>query len=266
MKLLIVDSDKDMVEMLTGLLKTYGYEVHRAYSGERAKQEWAKYEPDLVIMDTALPDVDALAMCQDLRRSHDALVLVLEAKGDVQAEVRCLDAGADGYLRKPFFPLQLLAHIRAVSRRVRSTLKAAPSSVVTVGALRVDHLRNEAFIRGKTVRLTPTESKLLHLLALNADGVCTADQIVTHVWNYGEYGDTTLIKAHIRHLREKIEPMPSAPRYIKTVLGVGYMLVRHVEDAETPAAAVVEERVQPALIGAGHRALPAFAGRPALAQ
>ncbi len=206
MKLLIVDVDRDLVEMLTSWLKTLGYEVCRAYTGERAKIEWEEQQPDLVLMDTALRDVDALAMCRDMRHKHDALVLVITDGKDVQDEVRCLESGADDYLRKPFFPSQLLARIHALSRRGRSSLAQRPSSIVTVGPIRVDSLHNEVTIDERKARMTPTESKLLHLLAVNANNVCTASQIVSHIWGFGNEGDTCLIKAHIRHLRQNILP------------------------------------------------------------
>lgn len=235
MKLLVVDSDRDLVEMLTGWLKTHGYEVCRAYTGERARHEWLEQHPDLVIIDPNLKDTDALSMCRDLRDKHDALVLVIADDKDFQHEVRCLESGADDYLRKPFYPGQLLARIRALSRRVRSSLVGQrPSTVVTVGPLYVDSLHNEVKVQQKTVRLTPTESKMLHLLAVNANDVCTANQIVTHVWGYGDAGDTCLIKAHIRHLRQKIEPEPGNPRYILTVPGVGYTLIRRSTEEGHP--------------------------------
>lgn len=227
MKLLIVDNDCDLVEMLTSWLKTLGFEVHRAYSGERAKVEWEEQKPDLVILDSALKGIDALAMCRDMRHIHDALVLVVTDSKDVQDEVRCLESGADDYLRKPFFPSQILARIRAVSRRGRATLSQRPSSVVTVGPLQVDSLHNEVRVDGKMARLTPTESKLLHLLAVNANNVCTASQIVSHIWGFGNDGDSCLIKAHIRHIRQKVEPDPGNPRYILTVPGVGYTMIRY---------------------------------------
>ncbi len=229
MKLLIVDTDRDLVEMLTGWLKTLGYEVYRAYTGERASQEWEQQEPDLVIIDPTLKDMDGLTMCREMRARHDALVLVVTEGKDVRDEIHCLESGADDYLRKPFFPAQFLARMRALSRRGRSTLVQRPSSVVTVGNLRVDSLHNEVTVRGKTVRLTPTESKLLHLMAVNANNVCTANQIVAHIWGFGNDGDAGLIKAHIRHLRQKIELDPGHPTYILTVPGVGYTLTRHHE-------------------------------------
>jgi DNA-binding response OmpR family regulator len=225
MKLLIVDSDRDLVEMLKSWLKTLGYEVCRAYTCERAKIEWEEQEPDIVLLDTAIKDVDTLSMCRDMRHKHDALVLVMTDGKDVQDEVRSLESGADDYLRKPFFPAQLLARIHALSRRGRSTLAQRPSSIVTIGPIRVDSLHNEVSVHGKNVRLTPTESKLLHLLSLNVNNVCTAGQIVSYIWGFDNDGDASLIKAHIRHLRQKIELDPSNPVFIHTVPGVGYTLV-----------------------------------------
>lgn len=236
MKLLIVDTDRDLVEMLTSWLKTLGYEVYRAYTGERACLEWEQQQPDLVVIDPTLKDMDGLALCRDMRAKHDALVLVVTDGKDVQDEIRCLESGADDYLRKPFFPTQFLARMRAVGRRGRSSLAQRPSSIVTVGPIRVDALHNEVTVENKTVRLTPTESKLLHLLAVNANNVCTANQIVAHIWGFGNDGDACLIKAHIRHLRQKIERDPSHPTYILTVPGVGYTLTRHYEKEEQHSA------------------------------
>jgi DNA-binding response OmpR family regulator len=230
MKILVIDSDRDLVEMLTSWLKTLGYEIYRAYTIERARTEWLEHKPDLVLLDTSLNYVNTLVLCREMRLNHDALIMVVTEEKDVHDEVRCLDAGADDYLRKPFFPSQLLAHIRAVSRRARTTLELSPSSVVTVGPIQIDSLHNTVTINGKVARLTPTESKMLHLLAINANDVCTSSQIVTHVWGYAGEGESGLIKAHIRHLRQKIEPDPSNPCYIQTISGVGYTLIRHPFD------------------------------------
>jgi DNA-binding response OmpR family regulator len=225
-KLLLVDSDRDMVDMLSGWLRTHGYEIHFAHTGERARFAWLEYRPDLVIIDAAMRDVDTLSLCRSLQTMQDALIMVVAAESDVQTEIRCLESGVDDYLRKPFHPRQLLARIHALSRRSRTSLSLRPVSITQVGPLRVDSLRNIVTVYDKTVRLTPTESKLLHMLALNANDVCQLEQIVTHVWGYDGDGDTYLIKAHIHHLREKIELDPSNPRFILTVPGVGYTLVR----------------------------------------
>jgi DNA-binding response OmpR family regulator len=242
MKLLVADSDTDMVEMLTSWLRTRGYQVKYALNAERIRSEWVEHQPDLVIVDTGLKGIDALGLCRELRDTHDALVLAVASGADAGSQVRCLESGADAYLVKPFLPAQLLAHIHALSRRVRSTLLRNPSSSLSVGPIRVDALRNEVSVDGKVSRLTPTESKVLHLLAVNANDVCALDQIVAHVWGYGDEADRTLIKAHIRHLREKVEREPSRPRHIVTVAGSGYMLVRHPDQqpSDTTSAATPE--------------------------
>src|SRR5712691_7595639 len=148
MKLLIVDNDRYLVEMLTNWLKTLGYDVHRAYTGERAKLEWEERQPDLVILDTTLKDVDAMTMCRELQKKHDALVLVMTDGKEVGDEIHCLESGADDYLRKPFFPSQLLARIHALTRRGRSTLEQRPFSIITVGPICVDSLHNQVAING----------------------------------------------------------------------------------------------------------------------
>src|SRR5260370_41488902 len=111
MKLLVIDNDRDFVEMLTGWLTTLGYLVHRAYTGEHAMREWVEHQPDLIILDTMLKDMDALAMCREMRSKHDALVIVVTSVKKVQDKGRCFDAVSDDYLRKPFCPAQLLARI-----------------------------------------------------------------------------------------------------------------------------------------------------------
>lgn len=247
MKLLIIDSDRNLVEMLTSWFKTFGYQVERAYSAEQARAKWREQEPDFVIVESALAGVDALAVCRDLQRQHDALILVVTEGKAIADEVRCLEAGADDYLRKPFLPDQLLARIHSVSRRARSTIKVPPSSRITVGPLCVDPLHNEVSLQGKTIRLTPIEGKLMNLLATNADTVCTTDQIVSHIWGYSG-GDSTLIKTHVYHLRQKIERDPDNPRYIQTVPGVGYLLLRRFDEESHVAR---EERLRPVLVATG---------------
>jgi DNA-binding response OmpR family regulator len=231
MKLLVVDSDRDMVEMVTGWLRTRGYEVHYAFTNERARQVWLDKRPDVVIIDPENNGNDPLSMCRELRDAHDALVLVVARTRSEDSESAYLENGADSFLAKPFLPRQMLAHLRALSRRVRSTLVRNPSTIIAVGPIRVDTVRHEVTVNDKQVRLTPTESRLLHLLAANANDICTLEQIVTHVWGFGEAGDTYLVKAHIRHLREKIEPVPSKPQFIITTPGVGYMLKRYAVEA-----------------------------------
>ncbi len=232
MKLLVVDSDRHMVEMLTAWLRVLGYQVSRAYTGEQARSKWLEQLPDLVILESALQDVDALAMCRDLRSKHDALTLVITLGKDIYDEVRCLESGIDDYLRKPFLPDQLLAHIHSLERRARSTVKVPASPLIQIGPLCIDSLRNTVTIHSVLSHLTPTEGKLLTFLAMNADDICTAKQIVSHVWGFGDIGDEILIKTHIYNLRRKIEPHPTKPHYILTAPGIGYTLVRRPDIGE----------------------------------
>lgn len=245
MKLLLVDTDRDLIEMLSSWLKTVGYEVHRAYTLERAKRLWDEQEPDLVIMETAMDDEEGLTLCRNMRTTHDTLVLALTEVTDSQNEIRCLEAGIDDYLRKPFLPGQLLAHIHALSRRGRTTHTAPTPSIITVGPVRIDAVSSKVSINGKTEYLTPIENKLLRFLAINANNVCTGNQIVSHIWGFGNYGDTRLIKAHIQHLRQKIEKDPNNPAYLLTVRGVGYSLVHR--SAEEYDSREVTRALQPAI-------------------
>ena len=230
MRLLVIDTDRNMVQMITSWLKSLGHEVYGAYSEEQAKIKWIEHQPDLVITDSSLGEVDALTMSRDLQSKYDALVLVLTEAKDARDEVRCLQAGADSYLRKPFLPDQLLAHIHALSRRTRMSSKQVSSSAVHVGPLFVDLLHNEVRIHKKNIRLTPTESKIMHVLALHAGSVCTLEQIVKYVWEFADTEMSSLVKPHIYNLRHKIEANPQDPHYILTVPNVGYMMARFAEE------------------------------------
>src|SRR6266702_3897161 len=120
MKLLIVDTDRDLAKMLSSWLRTLGYEVHCAHTGERAKIDWEKHQPNLVILDTALKDVDGLAMCREMQNKYDALVLVIASRKNVEDEICCLESGADDYILKPFYPAQLLSFPTRLHRRLRT--------------------------------------------------------------------------------------------------------------------------------------------------
>jgi DNA-binding response OmpR family regulator len=130
--------------------------------------------------------------------------------------------GADDYLRKPFSPRQLLARIKAIMRRSNSAKGSSNSAAITVGPVTLDAMRHEVIREGTKVRLTPTESRLLHLLITHTGQVLTTDMIIERVWGYDEAGDSGLVKTHIRHLRQKVEPEANNPQYIMTVPGVGY--------------------------------------------
>ncbi len=247
-RLLVADSDADQMAMEVGWLRTRGYEVKYALSPEHIRSLWVEYHPDLAIIEPTIAGSDMLGLCRELQFTHDALVLAVASEQDAGTHIRCLESGADAYLPKPFLPAMLLAHIHALSRRVRNTLQRQPSSILTVGPISVDLLRHELSVEGELKRLTPTESKILYLLAANAANVCTLGQIVAHVWGYLDKADTMLVKAHIRHLREKIECDPSNPHHIVTIPGSGYMLVPHgVQVASDSASSAVSEPAERAI-------------------
>jgi DNA-binding response OmpR family regulator len=223
MKILVVDDDRELVDLLTYCLRGVGYEIVRAFDGERALHVWREQRPDLVILDIEMPKLDGFEVCRRIANESTALVLFLTCHDREADEIRALDLGADDYLRKPFSPKQLLARIRALSRR--SGAARATTSHISAGPISLDSMRHEAMRSGSKVRLTPTESRLLHLLLTNSGQVLTTDQIVERVWGYDDAGDTGLVKTHIRHLRQKIEPVPNAPQYIVTIPGVGYTFI-----------------------------------------
>src|SRR6202040_1358312 len=157
-----------------------------------------------------------------MRSETNSMVLILTAHDREDDEVRGLEMGADDFLRKPFSPRQLLARIKAVMRRANTTRGVSNSSSVTVGPITLDAMRHEVTREGIKVRLTPTESRLLHLLLNHTGQVLTTDMIIERVWGYDEAGDSGLVKTHIRHLRQKVEPDANSPQYIMTIPGVGY--------------------------------------------
>lgn len=222
MKILVADDDRDLVDLLTYWLRGYGYDILRAFDGEQAITRWREDKPDLVILDIEMPKVDGFEVCRRMTAESNALVLVLTCRDPEADEVRALELGADDYLRKPFGPRHLLARIRALTRRANTSAHVTSTSLVTAGPITLDSMRHEASRDGAKVRLTPTESRLLHLLLTHTGQVLTTDVIVERVWGYDDSGDTGLVKTHIRHLRQKVEPEPNAPQYIMTVPGVGY--------------------------------------------
>jgi DNA-binding response OmpR family regulator len=163
-----------------------------------------------------------------MRSETNSMVLILTAHDREDDEVRGLEMGADDYLRKPFMPRQLLARVKAILRRSSSAKGASGSSAITVGPVTLDAMRHEVTRDGTKVRLTPTESRLLHLLITHTGQVLTTDMIIERVWGYDEAGDSGLVKTHIRHLRQKVEPDANNPQYIMTVPGVGYTFTTQV--------------------------------------
>jgi DNA-binding response OmpR family regulator len=244
MKLLVVDSDRDNVDIVTGWLRMRGNYINHANTVERAKRLWLETRPDVVIIDPENMGDDSLAICDELRATHNARVLVVSRADGEHSEATYLARGADGFLAKPFETRKLLASLKALGGRNNARFTRNPLTVMTVGPLRIDNVRHEVTSGKKVIRLTPTESRLLRFLATNANDICTLDQIVSHVWGgLRQSSDSELIKAHIRHLRDKIEPESGKPHFILTSPGLGYMLKRHVAEPDTLADAEASESV-----------------------
>ena len=222
MRILIADDDRELVDMLTYWLRAHGHHVTVAFDGDQTMKRWREQAPDLVLLDIQMPKYDGFEVVRRMRGESNALIIVLTCCDREDDEVQALDLGADDFLRKPFRPRQLLARIQAAARRAVTTSNPMNGSSITIGPISLDVTRHEVSRNGSRLRLTPTESRLLHLLLTHAGQVLTTDTIIERVWGYSEVGDSGLVKTHIRHLRQKVEPDPASPCYVLTVPGVGY--------------------------------------------
>ena len=223
-RVLIVDDEPETVKYVSTNLRVRGYEVLTAEDGQTALSEFNRSLVDLVILDIMMPGPDGFEVCQAIRRQSDVPVIMLSARGRERDIVRALDLGADDYLTKPFGVEEMLARVRAALRRTSQT-GIVPRPPLVIDDLEIDFGSRVATIRGREVRLTPTEYDLMAHLAINAGRVLTHRSLLQAVWG-PEYGDETeYLWAYIRRLRRKLEPDPSSPRYILTQPGVGYSFV-----------------------------------------
>jgi two-component system KDP operon response regulator KdpE len=222
--ILVVDDDPLMVRLVRTHLERAGYRVLAARRGQDALDVAATDRPDLVILDLMLPDLDGYEVCRQLRESSLVPVVMLTARGAQPDTLRGFEVGADDYLTKPFAPAELLARVQAVLRRSRQGAAADTPPVVHCGDLAIDLLRRRVALRGETVRLTPTEFRLLEQLALHAGKVLSHTDLLTRVWGPEYRDDRDYLWAYIRHLRRKLEAEPEHPTLIVSEPGVGYVL------------------------------------------
>jgi len=230
MKALIVDDDLVLSDVVAFTLRRAGFQVFQAYDGPAALRCWAEEQPDLVVLDVNLPQLDGFAVCQRIREQADTPILMLTVRSEEDDIVRGLGLGADDYITKPFSPRQLVARAQAVLRRAGKTPVPA---IHRVGDLTLDPSRRELRIGlGGAVTLTPLQSRLLNYLMLNAGQIVTTDAIIAHVWG-PEGGDRDMLRQLVHRLRVKIAQASSAspgessattPNYIETVPGLGYGL------------------------------------------
>lgn len=227
MKILVVEDDLSLADVLSFTLRRAGFDVLVAYDGVAGVEAWQQSTPNLVLLDLNLPRLDGMGVCRAIRAQSDVPIIMLTVRSGDADVVQGLEAGADDYIVKPFSPSQLVARVRAVLRRTDAT--PAPTELVA-GDMRLDRSRNEAQRRGQDpIRLTPLETRLLETLMLHAGQVLTTDMLLNAVWA-AEGGDRAMLKQLVYRLRNKIEPDPAQPIYIETIPGVGYAFVNASDD------------------------------------
>jgi two-component system KDP operon response regulator KdpE len=225
-RILIADDDPQILRALKVTLRARGYEIVTAGNGAEALDEAMIHHPDLVMLDLGMPKLDGIGVIQGLRGWTQVPILVVSGRTDASDKVDALDAGADDYVTKPFAIDELLARIRALTRRVVS---ADDEPVISFGAVSVDFSAKQILRRSGTasepVRLTPTEWRILDLLVHNPGKLVTRESLLTQIWGPHHTRDTGYLRLYFAQLRKKLEPVPSEPRYLVTVLGMGYRFV-----------------------------------------
>ena len=219
-KILVVDDEEQIRRALKSILAARKYEVMLAANGEEAIDLAIDNPPDLVILDIAMPGLSGIDVCRELRTWYGGPIIVLSVRGSDVDKIEALDTGADDYLTKPFSAGELLARIRANLRRAASHVTPIP--VITAGDLEIDIAKRIVRRSQEQIDLTRIEFDILAYLAQNADCVVTSKMILERVWGPEYVDDTQTLRVHVSHLRKKIEPHPSVPRYILTEPGVGF--------------------------------------------
>lgn len=221
-KILVVDDEPSIREIVTLYLKRSGYEVTTAADGQAAVDALAHQAFDLVVLDLMLPHVDGLEITRRLRSADETPIIMLTARSEETDRILGLELGADDYVTKPFSPQELVSRVRAVLRRSQRAAQTSGERPLVFDNLTVDPQRRLAIVHGEEVTLTAREFDLLWTLARHPRQVFNRDQLLDLVWGISEYIDASTVTVHVRRLREKIEPDPSNPRTIQTVWGVGY--------------------------------------------
>ncbi len=222
-RVLVVDDEKLIVKGIRFSLLQDGLEVDCAYDGEEALEMAKATEYDLILLDVMLPKMDGFEVCQQVREFSDVPIIMLTAKGDDMDKILGLDYGADDYITKPFNILEVKARIKAIMRRGRKKdEKEKPGNVLEKHDMKIDRENRRVFIEGSEVNLTTKEFDVLELLATNPDKVYSREQLLELIWGSDYPGDARTVDVHIRRLREKIEKLPSNPKYVYTKWGVGY--------------------------------------------
>jgi two-component system response regulator VicR len=227
---LVVDDEPNIIDVCTVYLQREGYQVISAMNGEEAIRQWRQHNPQLIVLDLMMPGKNGWQVCEEIRNERDVPIIMLTALGDEMDRLMGLTMGADDYLTKPFSPRELVLRVKGILRRLQrtqteatvNTEAARPAHVLRYPGLEINVLHRSVRVIDKDIELTVKEFELLHLFAAHPDQVFSRNQLLSKIWDIDYYGDTTTVTVHIRRLREKLEPNPSEPRYIKTVWGIGY--------------------------------------------
>jgi two-component system response regulator ResD len=224
-RVLVVDDEPIVREVLSRYLSRAGFEVSSAADGQAALDAFEARRPELVVLDLMLPRVDGLEVFRRIRESDGAAVIMLTARGEETDRIVGLELGADDYVAKPFSPREVVARVQAVLRRTQGVAPAGHGSsqdVMRFGDLEIDPRTRDVRVGGRRVELTPKEFDLLRFMASSPRAVFSRIRLLDEVWDVAFAGDPSTVTVHIRRLREKIEADPSTPRHLRTVWGAGY--------------------------------------------
>ena len=221
-RVLVVDDERTVTDVVERYLNSEGYEVAIARDGMECLRLFREWRPDLLVLDLMLPLVDGLEVCRRLRQDTELPIIMLTARGDEADRVVGLEMGADDYLVKPFSPRELVARVKAVLRRTTSGANRDKAGLLQFRSIVIDPQARSVAVEGRDVQLTAREFDLLLHLANHRGQVLSRCQIMDQVWDYTYAGYASTVTVHIRRLREKIETNPMRPKFIKTVWGVGY--------------------------------------------
>jgi two-component system KDP operon response regulator KdpE len=222
--ILLIEDEPEIRRFLRTTLPAHGFRLHEAATGKDGLTEAKAWNPDLILLDLGLPDLDGSEVIRQVREWTQTPIIVLSARDQEQAKVAALDLGADDYVTKPFGVKELLARTRAALRHAARAASDVVEPVFTLGDLKVDLGRRQVFVAGKEIHLTPIEYKLLTTLIRYAGRVMTHRQLLKEVWGPLHVEEGHYLRVYMRQLRNKLEKNPAQPRYLVTELGVGYRL------------------------------------------
>jgi DNA-binding response OmpR family regulator len=224
-RILVVDDEERMVRFIRLNLEHDGFQVSEAFNGKQAVQRLRDVNPDLILLDVMMPDLDGFEVLEMVREISNVPVIMLTAKGEEDDRVRGLEKGADDYVTKPFSPRELVSRVRAVLRRTEGATGSMHGLIEVDERLKIDFDRREVWLEGKIVKLRPTEYRLLFHLVQNAGWVVSHDQLLAKVWGYEYRDEPHYVRLYINYLRQKLEKDAANPKYSLTERGVGYRFV-----------------------------------------